>query len=101
MTMNLTARYYTTSREFVVIDRRRADVAAIAASFANDWAGGGLPPSSPAALVWSPGAQDALVALIALGSPPGARRKRRDERRRGDRRPAGGRPSRGPRSKSS
>jgi len=65
MTMNLTARYYSTSREFVVVDRRRADVTAIAASFANDWAGGGLPPSSPAALVWSPGAQDALVALIA------------------------------------
>jgi cardiolipin synthase len=65
MTMNLTARYYSTSREFVVVDHRRADVAAIAASFANDWAGGGLPPSSPAALVWSPGAQDALVALIA------------------------------------
>ncbi len=65
MTMNLTARYYPTSREFVVIDHRRPDVAAIEESFANDWAGGGLPPSSPAALVWSPGAQDALVALIA------------------------------------
>ena len=47
MTMNLTARYYPTSREFVVIDHRRPDVAAIEASFANDWAGGGLPPPRP------------------------------------------------------
>ena len=65
MTMNLTARYYPTSREFVVFDRNRADVAAVEAGFANDWANGGLPPVSPAGLIWSPGAQDALVALIS------------------------------------
>ena len=65
MTMNLTARYYASSREFIALDRNPADVAAVEATFANDWADGGLPPSSPADLVWSPGAQDALVALIA------------------------------------
>ncbi len=65
MTMNLTARYYASSRDFVVVDRRRTDVAAVASTFAYDWADGGLPPASPADLVWSPGAQDALVALIA------------------------------------
>jgi phosphatidylserine/phosphatidylglycerophosphate/cardiolipin synthase-like enzyme len=65
MTMNLTARYYASSRDFVVIDRDRADVAAVEATFNNDWTNGGLPPASPADLVWSPGAQDALVALIA------------------------------------
>jgi cardiolipin synthase A/B len=65
MTMNLTARYYSSSRDFVVFDRDRADVAAIEATFSDDWANGGLPPASPADLVWSPGAQDALVALIA------------------------------------
>ena len=65
MTMNLTARYYASSRDFVIFDRDRADVAAIEATFTNDWTNGGLPPSSPADLVWSPGAQDALVALIA------------------------------------
>ena len=43
MTMNLTARYYPTSREFVVLDRERADVAAVESTFANDWAHGGLP----------------------------------------------------------
>jgi cardiolipin synthase A/B len=65
MTMNLTARYYSDTRDFVVLDSRHTDVAAVAATFANDWAGGGLPPSSPPALVWSPGAQDTLVGLIA------------------------------------
>jgi cardiolipin synthase len=65
MTMNLTARYYTSSRDFLVFDRDPADVAAIDATFDNDWTNGGLPPASPADLVWSPGAQDALVALIA------------------------------------
>ena len=64
MTMNLTARYYSDTRDFVVIDTSRADVAAIAATFADDWTGG-LPAGSPADLVWSPGAQDALVGLIA------------------------------------
>jgi cardiolipin synthase len=65
MTMNLTARYYTSSRDFLVLDRDPADVAAIEATFDNDWTNGGLPPASPADLVWSPGAQDALIALIA------------------------------------
>jgi len=65
MTMNLTARYYTSSRDFLAFDRDPADVAAIHATFDNDWTNGGLPPASPADLVWSPGAQDALVALIA------------------------------------
>ena len=65
MTMNLTARYYSSSRDFVVFDRDRADVAAIDATFNDDWVNGGLPPASPADLVWSPGAQDALVTLIA------------------------------------
>ncbi len=64
MTMNLTARYYSSTRDFVLLDGVRADVAAVATTFADDWTNGGLPASSPAGLVWSPGAQDALVALI-------------------------------------
>jgi len=65
MTMNLTARYYSDTRDFVMLDTRPADVSAIAATFAYDWRDGGLPPSTPATLIWSPGAQDALVGLIA------------------------------------
>jgi len=64
MSMNLTARYYASTRDFVLLDGGRADAAAIAATFAGDWTDGGLPARSPASLVWSPGAQDALVALI-------------------------------------
>jgi phosphatidylserine/phosphatidylglycerophosphate/cardiolipin synthase-like enzyme len=64
MTMNLTARYYSSTRDFVVLDRRRSDVAAIAGTFAGDWAGSEAQPDSADDLLWSPGAQDALVALI-------------------------------------
>jgi phosphatidylserine/phosphatidylglycerophosphate/cardiolipin synthase-like enzyme len=64
MSMNLTARYYADTRDFVLLDGARADVAAVTTTFDDDWANGGLPASSPADLVWSPGAQDALVALI-------------------------------------
>ena len=64
MSMNLTARYYASTRDFVLLDGVRADVAAVATTFDDDWTNGGLPASSPAGLVWSPGAQDALVALI-------------------------------------
>ena len=65
MTMNLTARYYSSTRDFVVFDAAPADVAAIETTFADDWTGGGLPAASPAGMVWSPGAQDTLVALIS------------------------------------
>jgi len=65
MTGNLTPAYYTTSRDFVVVDRQPGDVEAIEAVFSADW--GGAPPS-PAApgtdLVWSPGSATALIDLI-------------------------------------
>jgi phosphatidylserine/phosphatidylglycerophosphate/cardiolipin synthase-like enzyme len=64
MTMNLTAQYYASTRDFVVVDRDRSDVAAIAETFAGDWAGGDSQPASTTDLLWSPGAEDALVALI-------------------------------------
>ena len=65
MTMNLTSRYYSSTRDFVLVDRGSGDVKAVEATFATDWAGGGSARTSPADLVWSPGAQGALVALIA------------------------------------
>jgi phosphatidylserine/phosphatidylglycerophosphate/cardiolipin synthase-like enzyme len=64
MTMNLTAQYYSSTRDFVVVDRNRSDVAAIAATFAGDWASGDSQPASASDLLWSPGAEDDLVALI-------------------------------------
>lgn len=66
MSLNLTSRYYATSRDVAVVDRDPADVAAIESVFDADLHGGGS--STPAAddLVWSPGQSSAdLLALIA------------------------------------
>jgi cardiolipin synthase A/B len=65
MTGNLTPQYYSTTRDFVVMDSQAADVAAIESVFASDWAGA-VPSPGPegADLVWSPGSQSELVALI-------------------------------------
>jgi phosphatidylserine/phosphatidylglycerophosphate/cardiolipin synthase-like enzyme len=65
MTMNLTSRYYATTRDFVVIDPATADAAAIETVFDADYGGtGGSADSVGTDLVWSPGAESALVALI-------------------------------------
>jgi phosphatidylserine/phosphatidylglycerophosphate/cardiolipin synthase-like enzyme len=65
MTLNLTARYYPTTRDFAVVDRDPADVAAIASVFAADFAGDQSATTPPGAdLVWSPGSEAALLALI-------------------------------------
>jgi phosphatidylserine/phosphatidylglycerophosphate/cardiolipin synthase-like enzyme len=65
MTGNLTSQYYATTRDFVVMDSQAADVAAIESVFASDWSGA-VPSAGPmgADLVWSPGSEPQLVALI-------------------------------------
>jgi cardiolipin synthase len=65
MTLNLTAQYYATTRDFAVVDTNPADVTAIDTVFDADYAGqtSAVTPSG-ADLVWSPGAQTALVSLI-------------------------------------
>ncbi len=65
MTGNLTPQYYADTRDFVVVDRRSADVAAITATFAADFAGN-PPGPAPAGsdLLWSPGSEPDLVGLI-------------------------------------
>jgi phosphatidylserine/phosphatidylglycerophosphate/cardiolipin synthase-like enzyme len=65
MTLNLTSRYYATTRDFAVVDHDAADVAAIASVFNADYAGDLRAPTPPGAdLVWSPGSEPALLALI-------------------------------------
>ena len=65
MTLNLESRYYSSTRDFAVIDSQPADVRAIAATFAADWAGRPIAPQGGSGdLLWSPGAQAALVSLI-------------------------------------
>ncbi|HVT65928.1 MAG TPA: phospholipase D-like domain-containing protein [Mycobacteriales bacterium] len=64
MSLNLTARYYATSRDAAVVDVDPTDVAAIESVFTADLHGdGGVPPGDD--LVWSPGQSWAdLLALV-------------------------------------
>jgi cardiolipin synthase len=65
MTANLTSEYYSTSRDFLVVDTNRADVAAITAVFDADFAHRTVRPGDGADLVWSPtDSQGHLLALI-------------------------------------
>jgi cardiolipin synthase len=65
MTANLTSEYYPTSRDFLVVDTNRADVAAITTVFDADFAHRAARPGDGGYLVWSPtDSQDKLLALI-------------------------------------
>jgi cardiolipin synthase A/B len=65
MTGNLTAGYYPTTRDFVLVDRQADAVSAVERRFAADWDGAPVTGGpGPAGLVWSPGSQSALVDLI-------------------------------------
>jgi cardiolipin synthase A/B len=65
MTANLTSKYYPTSRDFLVVDTGRADVAAIARVFSADFAHKAVRPGDGHDLVWSPtDSQGKLLALI-------------------------------------
>jgi cardiolipin synthase A/B len=65
MTANLTSEYYSTSRDFLVVDSNRADVSAIAAVFDADFAHRGIRPGDGSDLVWSPtDSQGKLLGLI-------------------------------------
>lgn len=65
MSLNLTSRYYATSRDAAVVDVDQADVAAIEAVFVADLHGDGGTPAADD-LVWSPRQSWAdMLALIA------------------------------------
>jgi len=65
MTGNLTSKYYATTRDFGVFDTNPADVFAIETAFTSDLAGHRPAPAGAGAdLVWSPGSEAPLVALI-------------------------------------
>ena len=61
---NLTAEYYTTTRDFGIWDTNRADVSAIEAVFDADFAHRPVNPSNGTDLVWSPGSQSQMLAVI-------------------------------------
>lgn len=54
MTANLTSRYYSTSRDFLAVDRSRTDVAAIVRVFDADFSHRQIRPGDGRDLVWSP-----------------------------------------------
>ena len=65
MTANLTSRYYSTSRDFLVTDTSHADISAIGTVFNADFAHHSITPGDGQDLVWSPtDSQDKLLALI-------------------------------------
>jgi phosphatidylserine/phosphatidylglycerophosphate/cardiolipin synthase-like enzyme len=65
MTLNLTSEYYSTSRDFAVVDRDPADVKAITTVFGHDFAGASSSPEPEGTdLVWSPGSDVRLVTII-------------------------------------
>ena len=66
MTLNMTSRYYSSTRDFAVIDRNTGDVAAIEQAFNADFTHAHINPSPATDLVWSPNqSQPALLALIS------------------------------------
>jgi cardiolipin synthase len=66
MTLNLTPAYYSSSRDFAVLDYRPADVAQVAQTFDADARHRRIVPGAGSGdLLWSPGAQAPLDALIA------------------------------------
>lgn len=65
MTLNLTSQYYSTSRDFAVVDKDPADVAAIEQVFNADFTDTSVTPPAADDLVWSPKQSDTdLIALI-------------------------------------
>ena len=68
MTLNMTSEYYSSTRDFAVIDTSKADVAAIVTTFNADFAHkktSNYTPPDGADLVWSPtNSQAAILAVI-------------------------------------
>lgn len=65
MTLNLTSEYYSTSRDFAVVDTDSSDVAAVVKVFGDDYAHDSVTPGAGDDLVWSPTtAQTDLLDLI-------------------------------------
>jgi len=64
LTGNLTSEYYTTTRDFGVFDSDPRDVAAIESVFNADFAHSPVTPSDGDDLVWSPGSESEMLAVI-------------------------------------
>lgn len=68
MTFNLVPKYYATGRDFAVVDTDPSDVSAIEDAFDADWRGEEITAKQGSALVWSPGSEAQMLALINTAS---------------------------------
>jgi phosphatidylserine/phosphatidylglycerophosphate/cardiolipin synthase-like enzyme len=65
MTLNLTPRYYPTTRDFAIVEDDPNDIAAIETTFQADFNGAPIAPPPGHDLVWSPtNSQTAMVGVI-------------------------------------
>jgi cardiolipin synthase A/B len=70
MTFNLTAQYYSTSRDFGIVDDDQNDIGAMENTFAADWEGNaaasaaGNDGGKGDDLVWSPGSEPMMLSII-------------------------------------
>ena len=64
MTFNLTPQYYSADRDFGIVDQDQNDVIAIEAAFNDDWQGIKDTAAGGDDLVWSPGADTAILSII-------------------------------------
>lgn len=65
MSLNLTSRYYADTRDFAVLDRQPADVAAIEQVFDADFRHAKTSTPNGGDLVWSPGSEQALLRIVS------------------------------------
>lgn len=64
MTLNLTSQYYSSSRDFAMIESDPADIAAIEATFAADFVNSAVTPGDGDDLAWSP--TDSQVTILKV-----------------------------------
>jgi phosphatidylserine/phosphatidylglycerophosphate/cardiolipin synthase-like enzyme len=64
MTLNLTSRYYPTSRDLAVIETNPDDIAAIETTFNADFVSSAITPPTGDDLIWSP--TNSLASLLGL-----------------------------------
>jgi len=61
LTLNLTSRYYSTTRDFAITDTNAADVAEIEKVFNDDFTNATVTPTKATSLIWSPNLSEAAL----------------------------------------
>lgn len=64
MTFNFVPNYYSTARDFAILDTNQNDVTAIENTFGNDWSNKNILATNGDDLVWSPGSEEDMLLII-------------------------------------